>query len=271
MYKTYSSIGSERLLSDENDETLVKKNDPSAQPQALLNAEDELIQQFKNQIPIHLRTLMLGVVYRFAPFQRGNFMPKWVEITEAGITYFRSATSEKAQSFFPANVISDVCIMPTPENINTLLNKIKRSDKAKREEETEMLGNMFEVVIDKDAFETYLRDEDIRQQEVILTARQEVQWTQGGVNRPVMQAVGFSHRKSLSAYQKQPNGMEKEIKGHKQHARETSENSGFFISDSPERLMNSQKLKSSLKTNPLYGTRSPHEMNSVEKGGHNAQ
>ena len=48
MYKTYSSIGSERLLSDENDETLVKKNDPSAQPQALLNAEDELIQQFKN-------------------------------------------------------------------------------------------------------------------------------------------------------------------------------------------------------------------------------
>jgi len=59
--------------------------------------------------------------------------------------------------------------------------------------------------------------------------------------------------------------------GHKQHARKISENSRFFISDSPERLMNKQKLKSSLKTNPLYGTRSPHEMNSVIKGGHNAQ
>jgi len=39
---------------------------------------------------------MLGVIYRFAPFQSGNFMPKWVELTEAGITYFRSATSDKA-------------------------------------------------------------------------------------------------------------------------------------------------------------------------------
>ena len=99
---------------------------------------------------------MLGVIYRFAPFQSGNFMPKWVELTEAGITYFRSATSDKAQGFFPAHVISDVYLLPPPENINTFLNKVKRSDKAKREEETQMLGNMFEVVIDKDAFETYL-------------------------------------------------------------------------------------------------------------------
>jgi len=53
-------------------------------------------------------------------------------------------------------VISDVYLLPPPENINTFLNKVKRSDKAKREEETQMLGNMFEVVIDKDAFETYL-------------------------------------------------------------------------------------------------------------------
>ena len=44
-------------------------------------------------------------------------MPKWVEVTEEGITYFRSATSDKAQGFFPKDVISDVQLLGPPDNM----------------------------------------------------------------------------------------------------------------------------------------------------------
>ena len=53
-------------------------------------------------------------------------------------------------------MISDIHILPPPENMTQLLSKIRRVDKAKREEETTMLRNMFEVVIDMDALQTYL-------------------------------------------------------------------------------------------------------------------
>ena len=47
MYKTYSSIGSERLLSLENEDTTLNKNGPNAQAQ-IFNVEDELMQKIKN-------------------------------------------------------------------------------------------------------------------------------------------------------------------------------------------------------------------------------
>lgn len=41
------------------------------------------------------KTLMLGTVYRFQPIQSSNFMQKWVEVTEAGLTYFKHASNDR--------------------------------------------------------------------------------------------------------------------------------------------------------------------------------
>ena len=99
---------------------------------------------------------MLGVIHRYAPFQSGNFMPKWVEVTEEGITYFRSASSDKAQGFFPKRVIQDVQLIGPPENMQALLSKLKSKEREKREEELNLMKNMFEVLIDMQALQRFL-------------------------------------------------------------------------------------------------------------------
>ena len=116
MYKTYSTIGSEFRpdgFHTRNDSS-TKKLTPSIDHQKSSN-QKEHTGLVKSVIPAHLRTLMLGVVHRFAPHRGANFMPKWVELTEAGITYFRSATSDKAQCFYPTHVIKDVILVGPPE------------------------------------------------------------------------------------------------------------------------------------------------------------
>ena len=55
-----------------------------------------------------LKTLILGVVYRFTPMFKVNFMPKWVEVTSLGITYYNSASSDLPQAFFPIQTVSDI-------------------------------------------------------------------------------------------------------------------------------------------------------------------
>lgn len=86
--------------------------------------DDDDIDELESDKPI--KYLMLGVIYRFAPYQSGNFMPKWVEITSEGITYFKSSTSDKAQGFFPKHVIKDVTCPVTIPSYVKLLSKLRR-------------------------------------------------------------------------------------------------------------------------------------------------
>ena len=81
------------------------------------------------------KTLMLGVIYRFSPFQSGNFMPKWVEITSDGVTYFKSSTSKEAQGYFPKHVIKDIiCPVNIPSSVN-LLSKLRKGSQKRDEEQ----------------------------------------------------------------------------------------------------------------------------------------
>lgn len=59
---------------------------------------------------------MLGTVQRFTIMQSGNFMPKWIEISQQGISYFKSAAAEKPQAFYPKACIKDVKVVRSPEN-----------------------------------------------------------------------------------------------------------------------------------------------------------
>ncbi len=47
-------------------------------------------------------------------------------MTQNGILYYKSAASEKAQGFFPKEIIVDVKVIAPPENMQTLLHKIRR-------------------------------------------------------------------------------------------------------------------------------------------------
>lgn len=146
MYKYYSTIGTDCMVTGESTE---KKQHQIQEDTAQLDRE-------MITTPLHLQTLMLGVIHRFAPFQSGNFMPKWVEVTQAGITYFRNASTDKAQGFFPRHVVKDIYLMAPPENQKALLSKLRKSDLTKREEEITMMSNMFEVVIDMTELRVYI-------------------------------------------------------------------------------------------------------------------
>ena len=72
-------------------------------------------------------------------------MEKWVEITETGITYFKSASHDRAQGFFPRNSIFEVYPAKQPDKIEQLLMKVRNL--SKREEERNMMRHMFEIVV----------------------------------------------------------------------------------------------------------------------------
>jgi len=60
---------------------------------------------------------MLGTLHRLQPYQSGNFMEKWVEITEQGISYYKSAGHDRAQGFFPRSSVFEVKVAKQPENM----------------------------------------------------------------------------------------------------------------------------------------------------------
>lgn len=153
---------------------------------------------------------MLGVIHRYSPFQSGNFMPKWVEVTEAGITYFKSAASDKAQGFFPKHVVKDVQLIAPPQNVSTLLSKLKNKEKEKRDEEALLMKNMFEVLIDIEALQVFLNEEEkkLKQAQSKLDATEGKKTQSKIASRPAETNLTPEKAKmSLSTYQLQTSSV----------------------------------------------------------------
>ena len=70
MYKTYSSLGSERYLTDRGPDQATPAQDHIAEIKHPVTTIQDLLSGHKlpERAPAHLQTLMLGVIHRYAPF-----------------------------------------------------------------------------------------------------------------------------------------------------------------------------------------------------------